>query len=122
MEGEHLVGVGGALEIGRVVPLWVGVRHITTPEVRPMAAHTKLNLRIDFDSREHPFHPDSADTGGQLKMEAIAFFGAVGDQNTLGLFRRDNIPIDDNTALSAYNLQPHEVLVLRQRNVGGGAS
>jgi len=89
-----------------------------------MAAHTttKLNVRIDFDSREHPFHPRSDETGGQLKMEAIAFFGAVGDPNTLGLFRQDNTPIDDSTALSAYDLQPREVLVLRQRNVGGGAS
>ena len=88
-----------------------------------MAAHeTKLNLRIDFDSREHPFHPDSDETGGQLKTEAIAFFGVVGDPNALGLFRRDNTPIDDNTPLSQYALQPHEVLVLRQRNVGGGAT
>ena len=89
-----------------------------------MATHikTKLNLRIDFDSRIHPFHPESDETAGQLKLDAIAFFGFVGDPNTLGLFRADNSTLDDSTALGAYNLGKDEQLVMRQRAVGGGAS
>jgi len=82
----------------------------------------KLNLKIDFDSREHPFHPDAAETAGALKGEAISFFNYVGDPNAVGLFRHDNSMLDDNTPLSSYNLQPHEVLVMRQRQVGGGAA
>lgn len=56
-----------------------------------MAAHpkTKLKLKIDFDGRQHPFHPDSEETAGALKAEAITFFRFVGDPNTLGLFRAD---------------------------------
>lgn len=88
-----------------------------------MAAHpqTKLKLKVDFDGRQHPFHPDSAETAGELKTEAIAFFRFVGDPNTLGLFRADNAMLDDGTPLGNYNLTQSEVLVMRQRNVGGGA-
>lgn len=87
-----------------------------------MSAHekTKLNLAVDFDSRQHPFHPDSDESAGALKTEAIRFFDYVGDPNTLGLFRRDNTPLDDNTPLANYQLEKHEVLVMRQRQVGGG--
>ena len=89
-----------------------------------MAAHqkTKLKVRIDFDGRKHPFHPDSAETAGMLKAEAITFFRFVGDPNTLGLFRADNSMLDDGTPLANYNLADDELLVLRQRNVGGGAA
>lgn len=54
-----------------------------------MAAHTKtkLKLRVDFDGRQHPVHPNSEETAGELKAEAITFFRFVGDPNTLGLFR-----------------------------------
>lgn len=89
-----------------------------------MAAHpkTKLKLRVDFDGRQHPFHPDSEGTAGELKAEAIAFFRFVGDPNTLGLFRADNTMLDDGTPLANYHLADDEVLVMRQRNVGGGAA
>jgi len=89
-----------------------------------MDAHpkTKLKLKVDFDGRQHPFHPDSAETAGELKTEAITFFRFVGDPNTLGLFRADNTMLDDGTPLGNYNLTQNEVLVMRQRNVGGGAA
>jgi hypothetical protein len=89
-----------------------------------VAAHpkTKLKLRIDFDGRKHPFHPESDATAGELKTEALTFFRFVGDPNTLGLFRADNSMLDDNTALANYNLADDELLVMRQRNVGGGAA
>lgn len=87
-----------------------------------MAAHpkTKLKLKVDFDGRQHPFHPDSEETAGELKAEAVTFFRFVGDPNTLGLFRADNTMLDDG--LANYNLAEDEVLVMRQRNVGGGAA
>jgi len=89
-----------------------------------MAAHpkTKLKLRVDFDARQHPFHPDSEETAGALKTEAITFFRFVGDPTTLGLFRADNTMLDDGTPLANYNLTHDELLVMRQRNVGGGAA
>jgi hypothetical protein len=89
-----------------------------------LAAHpkTKLKLRIDFDGRKHPFHPDSEETAGALKAEAITFFRFVGDPNTLGLFRADNSMLEDGTPLANYNLADDELLVMRQRNVGGGAA
>jgi len=88
----------------------------------PTHSKTKLKVRIDFDGREHPFDPDSEETAGKLKLEAITFFRYVGDPNTLGLFRADNSMLDDNTPLANYNLADDEVLVMRQRNVGGGAA
>lgn len=89
-----------------------------------MAAHqkTKLKVRIDFDGRKHPFHPDSDETAGVLKAEAITFFRFVGDPNALGLFRADNSMLDEGTPLANYNLVDDELLVMRQRNVGGGAA
>lgn len=89
-----------------------------------MAAHpkTKLKLRIDFDGRKHPFHADSEETAGELKADAITFFRFVGDPNTLGLFRADNSMLDDGTPLANCNLADDELLVMRQRNVGGGAA
>jgi hypothetical protein len=89
-----------------------------------MAAHlkTKLKVKVDFDGRQHPFHPESEDTAGDLKAEAITLFRFVGDPNTLGLFRADNTMLDDGTPLANYNLAEHEVLVMRQRNVGGGVA
>lgn len=32
-------------------------------------AKTKLKVRIDFDGRQHPFHPDADATAGELKAE-----------------------------------------------------
>jgi len=92
-------------------------------EVSHVATHpkTKLKLKVDFDGRQHPFHPDAEETAGALKAEAIRFFGFVGDPNTLGLFRADNAMLDDGAPLGNYNLTDDEVLVMRQRNVGGGA-
>jgi hypothetical protein len=89
-----------------------------------LATHekTKLKLRIDFDGRKHPFHPDSEETAGTLKAEAISFFSFVGDPNTLGLFRANNSMLDDGTPLANYHLADDELLVMRQRNVGGGAA
>lgn len=89
-----------------------------------MAAHpkTKLKVRIDYDGRKHPFHPDSEETAGELKAGAITFFGFVGDPNTLGLFRADNSMLDDGTPLANYSLADDELLVMRQRNVGGGVA
>lgn len=89
-----------------------------------MATHAKKKqkVRIDFDGRQHPFHPDSEETVGTLKAEAIRFFRFVGDPNTLGLFRADNSMLEDGTPLTDYKLANDELLVMRQRNVGGGAA
>ena len=57
-----------------------------------------------------------------LTTEAIGFFGYVGDPNVLGLFRRDNATLDDKTPLANYDLAEHEVHVMRQWQVGGGAA
>lgn len=87
-----------------------------------MASHpkTELKLKIDFDGRQHPFHANSDETVGELKAEAITFFRFVGDPNTLGLFRADNTMLEDDKTLEQYHLEQNEVLVMRQRNVGGG--
>ena len=85
-------------------------------------ATTKLKVRIDFDGRQHPFHPDSDAPAGELNTDAIGFIRFVGDPNTLGLFRADNTMLEDGTPLASYGLTKDEVLVMRQRNVGGGAA
>jgi hypothetical protein len=96
-------------------------RTTRNPEVTPVATpKTKLKLKVDFDGRQHPFHPNSDETAGALKGEAVTFFQFVGDPNTLGLFRADNSMLDDGTPLESYHLAHDEVLVMRQRNVGGG--
>jgi hypothetical protein len=93
-------------------------------QVAQMATHpkTKLKLKVDFDSRQHPFHPEAEEMVGTLKTEAISFFRFVGDPNTLGLFRADDTMLGDGTPLANYHLAEDEVLVMRQRNVGGGGA
>jgi hypothetical protein len=80
----------------------------------------KLNVRINYGGREHPFHPDPDELVRQVREEAMSFFNIVADRDQLRLYKVDNTELDDNAAIGAYNLEKHETLILRQPTGGGG--
>ena len=79
----------------------------------------KLNVRVNYGGREHPFHPDPEHIVRQLREEAMEFFKIVADRDQLRLYRADNTELDDNAPIGAYNLEKRETLILRQPTGGG---
>jgi hypothetical protein len=86
----------------------------------PTAAEAKkLNIRINYGGRDHPFHPDADKTVLAVRTEAMDFFDIVADHDRLRLYRLDNTELADGATIGSYNLEKHEVLVLRQVPAGG---
>jgi hypothetical protein len=81
--------------------------------------HAKVNIKINYAGREHPFHPDDAETVLAVRTSAMDFFKIVADRDRLRLYRTDNTELDDQTTIGSYNLAKHEVLILRQPQGGG---
>ncbi|MBA3422728.1 MAG: hypothetical protein H0U12_12730 [Thermoleophilaceae bacterium] len=81
--------------------------------------HTKLQIRVNYAGREHPFHPKFEETVLAARSEAMDFFKIVADRDRLRLYRMDNTELNDHAAIGAYNLAKHEVLILRQPQGGG---
>lgn len=81
---------------------------------------TKLNIRVNYAGREHPFHPEADETVLSLRTEAMDFFKIVADRDRLRLYRTDNTELSDQVPIGTYNLAKHEVVILRQPQ-GGGA-
>ena len=81
---------------------------------------TKLNVRVNYAGREHPFHPQADESVLTLRTEAMDFFRIVADRERLRLYRTDNTELSDTVPIGTYNLAKHEVLILRQPQ-GGGA-
>lgn len=81
---------------------------------------TKANIRVNYGGRVHPFHPDVDQTVLAVRTEAMDFFDIVADRDRLRLYRLDNTELVDGATIGSYNLEKHEVLILRQVP-GGGA-
>lgn len=80
----------------------------------------KLEIRVNYAGREHPFHPATDETVLILRTEAMDFFDIVADRDRLRLYRMDNTELNDQVAIGACNLTKHEVLIMRQPQGGGG--
>lgn len=80
----------------------------------------KLNIRVNYGGREHPFHPNPDDLVRRVREEAMNFFRIVADRDQLRLYRVDNTELEDDTPIGAYDLEKHETLILRQPTGGGG--
>ena len=80
---------------------------------------TKLNIKINYAGREHPFHPEENDAVLTVREEAMNFFEIVADRDRLRLYRADNTELSDGAEIGSYGLAKHEVLILRQPTGGG---
>lgn len=79
----------------------------------------KLDIKINYGGREHPFRPEPQETVLALRTEAMDFFKIVADRNQLRLYRTDNTELSDAATIGSYELPKHEVLILRQAQGGG---
>ncbi len=79
----------------------------------------KLNVKINYGGREHPFHPEARDLVGTVREQAMDFFEIVADRERLRLYRADNTELADGAEIGAYGLEKYETLILRQPQGGG---
>lgn len=79
----------------------------------------KLNIRVNYEGRVHPFHPKADTPVVAVRTEAMDFFEIVADRDRLRLYRLDNTELDDGATIGSYGLEKHEVLILRQVPAGG---
>jgi hypothetical protein len=79
----------------------------------------KLDIKVNYGGREHPFHPEEDETVLAVRTEAMDFFKIVADRDRLRLYRTDNTELNDEATIGSYNLAKHEVLILRQPQGGG---
>lgn len=89
-----------------------------TPETTS-PVEKKLDLKINYGGREHPFHPEPEETVLQTRTEAMDFFQIVADRERLRLYKLDNTELPEGAAIRSLGLAKHEVLILRQVPGGG---
>ena len=80
---------------------------------------TKVQIKINYAGREHPFHPRESDTVLRTREQAMDFFKIVADRDRLRLYKVDNTELPDGVTIGAFNLTKHELLILRQVPGGG---
>lgn len=90
-----------------------------TPSTTSTTETKKLNIRVNYGGREHPFHPNPEQIVREVREEAMDFFKLVADRDQLRLYRVDNTELDDNLPIGSYNLEKQETLILRQPTGGG---
>lgn len=79
----------------------------------------KADIRVNYEGRVHPFHPEEDRTVLAVRTEAMDFFRIVADRERLRLYRLDNTELDDAATIGSYNLEKREQLILRQVPAGG---
>jgi hypothetical protein len=89
------------------------------PEQATTRPSQKLNIRVNYAGREHPFHPEPDATVLATRTDAMDFFHIVADRDRLRLYRMDNTELNDQSSIGSHNLAKHEVLILRQPQGGG---
>lgn len=89
------------------------------PEQATSHRRTKADVRVNYGGRVHPFHPDANATVLAVRTDAMDFFDIVADRDRLRLYRLDNTELVDGDTIGSYNLEKHEVLILRHVPAGG---